>query len=105
MATFYGQVFGSAKTSASGGGTYASGSRTFAQSYEGSVIVEPTLPEDGDGNRELMVEVWDDERDGAWATLSSPYAKDEHTLCFEGRTVEQLKDLKGRTLSVRVVAE
>lgn len=52
-----------------------------------------------------MAEVWDDERDGAWATLSSPYAKDEHTLCFEGRTVEQLKDLKGRTLSVRVVAE
>lgn len=47
MATFYGQVFGSAKTSASGGGTYASGLRT----------------------------------------------------------VEQLKDLKGRTLSVRVVAE
>ena len=181
MATFYGQVFGSAKTSASGGGTYASGLRTFAQSYEGSVIVELTLPEDSDGNRELMVEVqvnsntasrgkslfygtldefcqkvggvtlgeiekagtpttmdcvesamectlrdiedyarvsevvyeqrvnvaevWDDERDGAWATLSSPYAKDEHTLCFEGRTVEQLKDLKGRTLSVRVVAE
>lgn len=31
--------------------------------------------------------------------------KAEHTLCFEGRTVEQLKDLKGRTLSVRVVAE
>lgn len=57
MATFYGQVFGSAKTSASGGGTYASGLRTFAQSYEGSVIVELTLPEDGDGNRELMVEV------------------------------------------------
>lgn len=52
-----------------------------------------------------VAEVWDDERDGAWATLSSPYAKDEHTLCFEGRTVEQLKDLKGRTLSVRVVAE
>ena len=24
---------------------------------------------------------------------------------IEGRTVEQLKDLKGRTLSVRVVAE
>lgn len=57
MATFYGQVFGSAKTSASGGGTYASGLRTFAQSYEGSVIVELTLPEDSDGNRELMVEV------------------------------------------------
>lgn len=57
MATFYGQVFGSAKTSASRGGTYASGLRTFAQSYEGSVIVEPTLPEDSDGNRELMVEV------------------------------------------------
>lgn len=57
MATFYGQVFGSAKTSASGGGTYASGLRTSAQSYEGSVIVELTLPEDSDGNRELMVEV------------------------------------------------
>lgn len=57
MATFYGQVFGSAKTSASRGGTYASGLRTFAQSYEGSVIVELTLPEDSDGNRELMVEV------------------------------------------------
>lgn len=54
MATFYGQVFGSAKTSASRGGTYASGLRTFAQSYEGSVIVELTLPEDGDGNRELI---------------------------------------------------
>lgn len=57
MATFYGQVFGSAKTSASRGGTYASGLRTFAQSYEGSVIVELTLPEYSDGNRELMVEV------------------------------------------------
>lgn len=33
MATFYGQVFGSAKTSASGGGTYASGLRTFAVRY------------------------------------------------------------------------
>lgn len=52
-----------------------------------------------------VAEVWDDERDGAWATLSSPYAEDEHTLCFEGRTVEQLKDPKGRTLSVRAVAE
>lgn len=57
MATFYGQVFGSAKTSASGGGTYASGSRPSAQSCEGSVIADLTLPEDSDGNRELMVEV------------------------------------------------
>lgn len=57
MATFHGQVFGSAKTSASGGGAYASGSRTFAQPCGGSAIVEPTLPEDSDGNRELMVEV------------------------------------------------
>lgn len=51
MATFYGQVFGNGKTSASRGGTYDSGTRTTAQSYEGSVIVELTLPKDGDGNR------------------------------------------------------
>lgn len=57
MATFYGQVFGNGKTSASRGGTYGSGIRTTAQSYKGSVIVELTLPEDSDGNRELMVEV------------------------------------------------
>lgn len=57
MATFYGQVFGNGKTSASRGGTYDSGTRTTAQSYKGSVIVEMTLPEDSDGNRELMVEV------------------------------------------------
>lgn len=57
MATFYGQVFGNGKTSASRVGTYDSGIRTTAQSYEGSVIVELTLPEDCDGNRELMVEV------------------------------------------------
>ena len=57
MATFYGQVFGSGRTSATRGGTYASGLRTTAQSYQGSVIVELTQPEDEDGNRELMVEV------------------------------------------------
>ena len=57
MATFYGQVFGSGKTSASRGGTYDSGIRTTAQSYEGSVIVELTMPEDCEGDRELMVEV------------------------------------------------
>lgn len=57
MATFYGQVFGNGKTSASRGGTYGSGLRTTARSYKGSVIVEMTLPEDSDGNRELMVEV------------------------------------------------
>lgn len=57
MATFYGQVFGSGKTSASRGGTYDRGIRTTAQSYEGSVIVELTMPEDCEGNRELMVEV------------------------------------------------
>lgn len=57
MATFYGQVFGSGRTSATRGGTYASGLRTSAQSYQGSVIVELTQPEDEDGNRELMVEV------------------------------------------------
>lgn len=57
MATFYGQVFGNGRTSASRGGTYASGITTTAQSYEGSVIVELTLPEDCEGNRELMVEV------------------------------------------------
>lgn len=53
---FYGQVFGNGKTSASRGGTYNSGIRTTAQSYKGSVIVELTLPEDEEGNRELMVE-------------------------------------------------
>lgn len=52
-----------------------------------------------------VAEVRDDERDGARAAPSSPYAEDEHTLCFEGRTVEQLKDPKGRTLSARAVAE
>lgn len=52
-----------------------------------------------------VADVWDGEGDEAWATLSSPYAKDEHTFCFEGGTVEQLKDLKGRLLSVKVVAE
>lgn len=57
MATFYGQVYGSGRTSATRGGTYASGLRTTAQSYKGSVIVELTQPEDEDGNRELMVEV------------------------------------------------
>lgn len=57
MATFYGQVFGNGKTSASRGGTYDSGIRTTAQSYEGSVIVELTMQEDCKGNRELMVEV------------------------------------------------
>lgn len=57
MATFYGQVFGSGRTSATRGGTYDSGLRTSAQSYKGSVIVELTQPEDEDGNRELMVEV------------------------------------------------
>lgn len=57
MATFYGQVFGSGRTSATRGGTYDSGLRTSAQSYKGSVIVEMTQPEDEDGNRELMVEV------------------------------------------------
>lgn len=56
MATFYGQVLGSGKTSASRGGTYDSGTRTTAQPYEGSVIVEPTMPEDCEGNREPMVE-------------------------------------------------
>lgn len=57
MATFYGQVFGSGRTSATRGGTYESGLRTSAQSFKGSVIVELTQPEDEDGNRELMVEV------------------------------------------------
>ena len=54
---FYGQGFGNGKTSASRGGTYNSGIRTTAQSYKGSVIVELTIPEDEEGNRELMVEV------------------------------------------------
>lgn len=57
MATFYGQVFGSGRTSATRGGTYDSGLRVSAQSFKGSVIVELTQPEDEDGNRELMVEV------------------------------------------------
>lgn len=55
MATFYGQVFGSGRTSATRGGTYDSGLRVSAQSFKGSVIVELTQPEDEDGNRELMV--------------------------------------------------
>ena len=57
MATFYGQVFGNGRTSASRGGTYGSGIMTTAQPYEGSVIVELTMPEDCEGNRGLMVEV------------------------------------------------
>lgn len=57
MATFYGQVFGNGRTSATRSGTYDSGLRTSAQSFKGSVIVELTQPEDEDGNRELMVEV------------------------------------------------
>lgn len=52
-----------------------------------------------------VADVWDGERGEAWATLSCPYAEDEHTLCFEGKTVEQLKDLSSRQLSVKVVAE
>lgn len=50
MATFYGQVFGNGRTSATRGGTYASGLRTTEQSYQGSVIVELTQPEDDDVN-------------------------------------------------------
>ena len=57
MATFYGQVFGNGRTPATRGGTYASGLRTSAQSYQGSVVIELTQPEDEDGNRTLMVEV------------------------------------------------
>lgn len=57
MATFYGQVFGNGRTSATRGGTYDSGLMTSAQSYKGSVIIELTQPEQEDGSRKLMVEV------------------------------------------------
>lgn len=40
MATFYGQVFGNAQTSASRQGSKNSGIRTSAQSWNGSIIVE-----------------------------------------------------------------
>lgn len=52
-----------------------------------------------------VADVWEGEGGEAWATLSWPYAKDEHNFCFEGRTVEQLKDLSSRLLSVKVVAK
>lgn len=74
--------------------------RTLREVEENARVAEVVYEQ-----RVNVAEVWDDERDGAWATLSSPYAKDEHTLCFDGRTVEQLEDLKGRTLSVKVVAK
>lgn len=88
MATFYGQVFGSAKTSASRGGTHDSGIRTTAQSYEGSVIVELALPEDGDGNRELMVEV----------QVSSRTASRGKSL-FYGTLDELCQKLGGKTIA------
>lgn len=47
MATFYGQVFGNGKTSASKTGSRNSGLRTSCQSYGGSVIVEVHETEDG----------------------------------------------------------
>lgn len=87
MATFYGQVFGRARTSASREGTYASGIRTTAQSYEGSVIVEPTLPEDSDGNRELMVKV----------QVNSKTASRGKSL-FYGTLDELCQKLGGKTL-------
>lgn len=88
MATFYGQVFGSAKTSASRSGTYASGWRTSAQSYKGSVIVELTLPEDSYGNRERMVEV----------QVNSNTASRGKSL-FYGTLDEFCQKLGGKTLS------
>lgn len=88
MATFYGQVFGSGKTSASRGGTYDSGIRTTAQSYQGSVIVEPTMPEDCEGNRELMVEV----------QVNSNTASRGKSL-FYGSLNELCQKLGGKTLA------
>lgn len=59
-----------------------------AQSYEGSVIVELTLPEDSDGNRELMVEV----------QVNSNTASRGKSL-FYGALDEFCQKLGGKTLS------
>lgn len=91
MATFYGQVFGSAKTSASRGGTYDSGIRTTAQSYEGSVIVELTLPKDMDGNRELMVEVQVNSRTASRGKSLFYGTLDELCQKLGGKTIAEIE--------------
>lgn len=48
MAHFYGQVKGSASTTASRGGTHNSGLRVSAQTYDGSVIVAVMDGENGE---------------------------------------------------------
>lgn len=81
-------MLGSGKTSASRGGTYDSGIRTTAQSYEGSVIVELTMPEDCEGNREMMVE----------AQVNSNTASRGKSLLY-GTLDELCQKLEGKTLA------
>lgn len=92
MAAFYGQVKGSGSKAATRIGTYDSGLRTSAQSYEGSVIVELTQPEDEDGNRRLMVEV--SVNSGSDSRGKTVYYGDLSEFCYRlgGLTLNEVRD-------------
>lgn len=84
-------MFGNGKTSASRGGTYDSGIRTTAQPYEGSAIVEPTLPEDSDGNREPMVEVQANSNTASRGKSLSYGTLDELCRKLGGKTLAEIE--------------
>lgn len=81
MAHFYGQVKGSASTTASRGGTRNSGLRVSAQTYDGSVIVA-VMDGKNDGEPVFTIEVDDG---------SSFYGNE----VFSGTIAELVRALRG----------
>ena len=98
MATFYGQVFGNAKTTASRTGSAASGIKTSAQSYDGSVIVDMHYRQ-SDGQLMTWIEVNDGSASSGKLVFSGTLDELCKKLC--GQTVEQVYG-HGSTEAMRV---
>ena len=84
MASYYGQVEGSAQTAATRVGSHKSGIKVCAQSWDGSVIVK--MHEDGGGAMRVRLELADG---------SAPYG----TCAFDGTMDELCGRLTGKSLS------